>query len=60
LQEPIGQDGKNKKEIVLKLGALSDEEAWRMTLKAFKNLGMPIGTNQDNLIVISNHAHLNK
>lgn len=54
------QDGKNKKEIVLKLGVLSDEEAerWRMTLKAFKNPDMPIGT-KDNLIVISNHAYLN-
>ena len=54
------QDGKNRKEIVLKLGVLSEEEAerWRVTLKAFKNPNMPIGVNQDNLIVMSNRAYL--
>ena len=43
------QDGKNKKEIVLKLGVLSDEEAerWRVTLKSFKNPDMPIGTKDE-------------
>lgn len=55
------QDGKNRKEIVLKLGVLSDEEAerWRVTLKAFKNPDTPICVNPDNLVVMSNRAYLN-
>ena len=48
-------DGKNRKEIVLKLGKLSDEEAnqWRTILKAFKKPDVVITTLKD--IVVTKH-----
>lgn len=54
------QDGKNRKEIVLKLGVLSKEdvERWRTTLKVFKKNDVSIDVNQNDLIVMSNRAYL--
>ncbi len=49
------QDGKNRKEIIIKLGKLSDEEAkkWRDLLKALKKPGAFVTTCDD--IVVTNH-----
>lgn len=60
LAKAVWQDGKNRKEIVLKLGPLSEEEAerWRVALRAFKNPDSLPVINQKNLVVMSNRAYL--
>lgn len=54
------ENGKNRKEIVLKLGALStsDVEQWRNILQMVKNPTTMMRTDLNNLITISNHAYL--
>lgn len=53
------EDGKNRKEIVCKLGKLSDEavEQWRTILSNFKNPDTCL-TNLNNVVVESNRAYL--
>jgi transposase len=52
-------DGKNRKEIVVKLGKLSDSEAerWRNILKAIKNPSSFL-TTLDNIVVAEHYAYL--
>lgn len=59
LAKAVWENGKNRKEIVLKLGPLSDEEAerWRLTLRAWKNPSILTADQQD-IAIISNRAHL--
>ncbi|MBX9691156.1 MAG: hypothetical protein K2Z81_02160 [Cyanobacteria bacterium] len=60
LARAIWKDGKNRKEIVLKLGHLSEEEAerWRITLRALKDPSTLLATDKKNLAIISNRAYL--
>ena len=53
------QDGKNRKEIVCKLGKLTDNavDQWRMVLKAFKNPDS-IKTNLNEIVIDSNRDYL--
>lgn len=53
------KDGKNRKEIVCKLGKLSDDavEQWRNVLEIFKNPGA-IRTELKNIVIESTHAYL--
>ena len=55
LARPYRKDGKNRKEIVLKLGKLTDEEAakWRGLLKAIKKPDAFFSTLED--IVVTDH-----
>lgn len=59
LAKAVWENGKNRKEIVLKLGSLSDEEAerWRLTLRAWKNPSILTADQQD-IAIISNRAYL--
>lgn len=60
LARAVWKNGKNRKEIVLKLGTLSDEEAerWRQTLRALKNSSALSATDQKDIAIISNRAYL--
>jgi transposase len=60
LAKAVWQNGKNRKEIVLKLGPLSETEVerWRATLRAFKNPDTLPAADLKNLVIISNHAYL--
>lgn len=53
------ENGKNRKEIVIKLGKLSDSEVkqWKLALQSFKN---PIATptSLDKIVVLSNRSYL--
>lgn len=53
-------NGKNRKEIVLKLGALSSSEVdqWRSALQVLKNPSGVIRSELNNLVIISNRAYL--
>ncbi|MEA3348395.1 MAG: hypothetical protein U9Q39_04955, partial [Pseudomonadota bacterium] len=53
------EDGKNRKEIFVKLGKLSDEAAnqWRTLLKALKKPGSFITTGDD-IAVVNHYAYL--
>ena len=55
LARPFRSDGKNRKEIVLPLGKLTDEQAamWRAVLKAIKTPGSFFATLDD--IVVTHH-----
>lgn len=55
LARPYRHNGKNRKEIVMKLGRLSDEEAnrWRDLLKVLKNPGAFLTTLED--IIVTHH-----
>ena len=55
------QDGKNRKEIVLKLGVLADNEVeqWRSVLLMIKSPSTTLKADLGNLITVSNHAYLN-
>ncbi len=57
---PYRKDGKNRKEIILKLGKLTDAQAsrWRDLLKAIKNPNAFIAT-LDDLVVVERFAYLN-
>ena len=59
LARPYREKGKNRKEIVMKLGKLSDEEAnkWRNLLKALKKPGTFLTTLED-IIVTDHYAYL--
>lgn len=59
LAKALWENGKNRKEIVLKLGPLSDEEAerWRLTLRALKNPSM-LTADQKDIAIIANRAYL--
>lgn len=59
LARPFRENGKNRKQIVLKLGKLTDEEAdkWRGLLKAFKKPGVFLTTLED-IIVTEHYAYL--
>jgi len=54
------QDGKNRKEIVFKLGVLTDSEVeqWRSVLHMVKNPTKMLRMDLNNLITVSNHAYL--
>ena len=54
------QDGKNRKEIVLKLGALSAQEVdqWRNVLQVVKTPAAGLRTDMENLITVSNQTYL--
>ena len=54
------EGGKNKKEIVVKLGKLSEGEAeqWRVTLRTAKNPNAILDNSSDTVSVISNRAYL--
>lgn len=54
------QDGKNRKEIVLKLGVLSnkDVEQWRNVLQIVKNPTTTLRADLNNLVTVSNHDYL--
>jgi transposase len=60
LARPYRQEGKNRKEIVMKLGKLSDEEAdrWRNLLKALKQPDAFLTTLED-IITTEHYAYLN-
>jgi hypothetical protein len=53
------EDGKNRKEIVVKLGKLSDREAnrWRDILQMIKNPAAFM-TTADDLVVINRYSYL--
>jgi transposase len=59
LARPYRENGKNRKQIVMKLGKLTDEEAskWRELLKAFKKPGAFLTTLED-IIVTEHYAYL--
>lgn len=59
LARPYRQNGKNLKEIVMKLGRLSDEEAdrWRAFLKALKRPGAFLTTLED-IVATGHYAYL--
>jgi hypothetical protein len=59
LARPFRQNGKNRKEIVMKLGKLSDEEAgrWRNLLKALKKPGAFLTTLKD-IITTDHYSYL--
>lgn len=59
LARPYRENGKNRKQVVMKLGKLTDEEAnrWRELLKAFKKPGAFLTTLED-IIVTEHYAYL--
>ncbi|MGA1867701.1 MAG: hypothetical protein ACMUJM_04040, partial [bacterium] len=59
LARPLWIDGKNKKETIIKLGKLSDEEVkkWRNLLKALKNPNS-IVTSFEDICVEKHYAYL--
>jgi len=60
LARSLWENGKNRKEIVLKLGSLTEEEAehWRLALRAAKNPSILTNQSQEEISIISNHAYL--
>lgn len=60
LARAVWKNGKNRKEIVLKLGALSDEDAdrWRQTLRALKNPSALTAADQKDIAIVFNRAFL--
>ena len=56
---PYRKDGKNRKDIIVKLGRLSEEEAdrWRAVLKAMKKPDAFLAT-ADDIIVTRRYAYL--
>ena len=59
LAKPYRKNGKNRKQPVIKLGKLSDEEAdrWKMLLEAVKKPGAFV-TTMDNLVTTKHYAYL--
>lgn len=59
LARPYRHNGKNRKEIVMKLGRLSDEEAdrWRTFLKTLKRHGVFLTTLED-IVATDHYAYL--
>ena len=59
LARPYRENGKNRKEIVFKLGKLTEDEVlrWRYLLKGLKNPGAVV-TTIDDLVVTGHYAYL--
>ena len=59
LAKPYRKNGKNRKQLVIKLGKLSDEEAdrWKMLLEAIKKPGAFV-TTMDDLVTTKHYAYL--